>query len=306
MGLQFMSFLMEFIMQIMSFLMEFIMQIMSFLAKFIIQILSFLEKIMKGHRDNLKDLKLGVVRLEYNYEAAVGDIDSKESFPYKVMYRIVPGLTFETCQNWNRIGDDDTCYGLDGKTAYTKQEIKNNVHKVLNDLVADGCNAITGDCGFMMWFQASLRSQHLVNVPVMLSSLLQLPGISGCFGPLHEVLILTANSVTLEPMHELLSKECGINTDHSKALFKISGCQNVPGFDAVAKGEKVDVKKVTPHMVQHVLNHIEQNPNTRVILMECTELACYADAVKKATNLPVYDPITACTYLLSGHQYHGF
>ena len=40
---------------------------------------------------------LGVIRLDYDYPPAPGDIDSPDSFAYDVYYRVVPGLTFEMC-----------------------------------------------------------------------------------------------------------------------------------------------------------------------------------------------------------------
>ena len=66
----------------------------------------------------------------------------------------------------------------------------------------------------------------------------------------------------------------------------------MPHFDAVEKGEKVDVKAVTPGMEKKALEVIAANPNIRAILMECTELPPYSDAVRAATGLPVFDSIT--------------
>ena len=42
---------------------------------------------------------LGVIRLDYNYPAAVGDIAHSGSFTYGVFYRVIPGLTFEMAQS---------------------------------------------------------------------------------------------------------------------------------------------------------------------------------------------------------------
>ena len=42
---------------------------------------------------------LGVIRLDYDYPAAPGDIDHPGSYDYDVHYRVVPGLTFEMCQS---------------------------------------------------------------------------------------------------------------------------------------------------------------------------------------------------------------
>ena len=37
---------------------------------------------------------LGVIRLDYDYPPAPGDIDCPESYNYDVHYKVVPGLTF--------------------------------------------------------------------------------------------------------------------------------------------------------------------------------------------------------------------
>ena len=36
---------------------------------------------------------LGVIRLDYSYPPALGDIDHPGSFAYEVVYRVVPGRT---------------------------------------------------------------------------------------------------------------------------------------------------------------------------------------------------------------------
>ena len=49
----------------------------------------------KHNKDYHKgDATLGIIRLDYDYPPAPGDMDSPESFAYDVFYRVVPGLTF--------------------------------------------------------------------------------------------------------------------------------------------------------------------------------------------------------------------
>ena len=79
-------------------------------------------------------------------------------------------------------------------------------------------------------------------------------------------------------MRDLIRDECGVDTQGER--FIIVGCQDVPHFEAVALGEKVDVEKVTPGMVEKAKTVIKENPNVRAILMECTELPPYSDAVR--------------------------
>ena len=46
-----------------------------------------------------RNASLGVVRLDFDYAPAPGDVDHPGSFGYNVFYRMVPGLTFAMCQS---------------------------------------------------------------------------------------------------------------------------------------------------------------------------------------------------------------
>lgn len=224
---------------------------------------------------------LGVVRLDYNYPPAPGDIDSPESYSYDVYYRVVPGLTFEMCQS-GKMTDD----------------VKVEFVDAIRYLEKKGVSGITGDCGFMMYFQALAR-QH-TRKPVFMSALAQLPAVTCAFSRTELIAVFTANSTTLAPMRDLIKDECGVDPDEKR--FVIVGCQDVPGFEAVAAGDKVDVKAVTPGMVEKAKQVLKQHPNIRAFLLECTELPPYADAIRAVTGLPVYDAITACDYFITGMQ----
>merc|ERR1719424_2095625 len=101
-------------------------------------------------------------------------------------------------------------------------------------------------------------------------------------------------------MNELIKDECGVDPEEDR--FVIVGCEDVPGFEAVANGEKVDIAKVTPGIVKKAMDTLRKHPTLRAFLMECTELPPYSDAVRHATKLPVYDAVTACDFFLSGRQ----
>ncbi|CAE7897825.1 ALMA7 [Symbiodinium microadriaticum] len=130
--------------------------------------------------------------------------------------------------------------------------------------------------------------------------MMQCPMISVAFDKYDKVLILTANDDTLKPQKETLLTSCGFDVDDSR--FMIKGCQDVPGFDAVAKGEKVDVDYVQPGIVYMVKQIIKKNASIRAILLECTELPPYADALRHETKLAVFDAITNADFFLSARQ----
>lgn len=133
-----------------------------------------------------------------------------------------------------------------------------------------------------------------------MSALAQLPGVTCAFAQDEEIIILTANGATLEPMSDLIRDECGVDTQGTR--FHIVGCEDVEGFEAVALGEKVDTKKVEPGLVKKAKESLIKYPNARAFLFECTELPPYSDAVRHATGLPVFDAITNCDFFISAFQ----
>lgn len=239
----------------------------------------------KGHLSSdlgrAKAASLGVVRLDYDYPPAPGDIDCPDSFGYDVYYRVVPGLTFDMCQSGKMHG-----------------HVQREFEDAIDYLVGKGVSGITGDCGFMMYFQRLARQR--TTVPVFMSSLAQLPAVTCAYNQHELIAILTANGETLKPMKPLIRDECGVDTEDRR--YVIVGCETVPGFEAVAAGGKVNVEKVTPGMVQLVKETLMKYPKIRAILLECTELPPYADAIRASTGLPVFDAITSCDFFLTGAQ----
>jgi len=196
-----------------------------------------------------------------------------------VYYRVVPGLTFSMCQA--------------GKLT---PEIEAKFQEAINWLVDRGVNGITGDCGFMMYFQKLARMS--TQIPVFMPALAQLPAVTCAFNVNEQIGVLTANGKTLKPMRSLIKDECGVDPEEKR--FVIVGCQDVAGFEAVAAGGKVNVAKVTPGMVDLCFKTLKANPSIRAWLFECTELPPYSDAVRAATGLPVFDAITNCNFFIAG------
>lgn len=108
----------------------------------------------------------------------------------------------------------------------------------------------------MFWFQELAR--RYTDKPVLMSSLVQLPSITIAFAHHEQVAIFTANGRTLEPMHDLIARSCGVDVHDNR--YVIVGCENVPGFEAVERGEKVNVRQVQPGIVDLAKHAIADNP----------------------------------------------
>lgn len=229
----------------------------------------------------VKHPALGVVRLDYDYPPAPGDSDHPASFGYDVYFRCVPGLSFEMC-----------------RTGQFTEEVERRFADAIKHLEARGVSAITGDCGFMMAFQVLARK--IAAKPIFMSSMVQCPIIAAALDPDDQIMVLTANEHSLKPQKEILMTSCGFDVEEHR--FVIHGCQDVPGFEAVAKGEKVPLDIVQPGIIKMAMDLIQQNPMIRAILLECTELPPYADALRYHTGLPVWDAITAADFYVSAFQ----
>ena len=226
---------------------------------------------------------LGVIRLDYDYEAAPGDIDCAKSFDCDVYYKVVPGLTFEMCQSGEMTPEVEERFRESIKWLEEEKKVK----------------GITGDCGFMMYFQSIAR--NVTKLPIFMSSLCQLPAVTCGYAEHEQMIIMTANGESLKPMRDLIRDECGVDTQDKR--YNIVGCEDVPHFgDEVAEGKKVNTKLATPGIVKLAKEALKKYPKSRAFLLECTELPPYSDAIRASTGLPVYDSITACHFFISGHK----
>ena len=176
-------------------------------------------------------------------------------------------------------------------------EVEERYKEAIHYLEAEGVSGITGDCGFMFFFQPLART--LTKLPVYKSSLCQLPSIMTCFGEKEKIAIFTANGESLTPMRDLIRDECGVDTQ--KQRYVIVGCEDIPDFgEEVAEGKKVNIDLATPGIVKKAKWIKKSHPNVRAFLFECTELPMFSDAVRAATGLPVYDSITMADSFMSG------
>lgn len=210
---------------------------------------------------------IGILLLDSFAPFIQGDVGNARSFPYPVRYHRVDGLTVERIFAHDRNFVDRMIEGA-------------------RQLEREGVKAITGDCGFMAIYQKEVK--QAVGIPVLLSSLLQIPFIQATLPGKAQVGILTANSRSLTP--DVLT-EIGIAAD---ASLIIQGLENCPYFSAAAIEEtgELDSDRIREEVVATAIGLVSRHPAIRALLLECSMLPPYAAAVQEATGLPVYDFLT--------------
>lgn len=228
---------------------------------------------------------IGILTLESSPVAMIpGDVNNATTYPFPVRYQKVDGFSVQKA-----IGKDPTVY--------------NDLLQAAQSLVQQGVKAITGGCGFMGIHQPKLARE--LDVPVFLSSLMQIPFITGLIGADAKLGVVTADASNLT--EDLLA---AVGVSDSSSLI-IGGLEEQPNFYQFAIEEKgyLDVDAVQSELVGVAQHLVSNNPDVRAILLECSLLPPYSAAVQEAVNLPVFDYITMINFVFSAvvkHRYKGF
>lgn len=227
---------------------------------------------------------IGILLLDTSVPFIPGDVANATTYHYPVRYQKVDGFTVR------RAFDKDP-------STYAALE------KAAKQLVDQGVRAVTGDCGFMAFHQQRLVDS--LNVPVFLSSLLQIPFIGSIIGRSARVGVITADSSSLDD--DLLAA-VGV-TDPDRV--SVCGLQDEPAFHrfAIEETGDLDAEEVETEVVAAARKMVDQDDRVKALLLECSLLPPYAVAVQQAVNLPVFDYITMIDFVFRAvvkKNYVGF
>ena len=227
---------------------------------------------------------IGILLLETSVPFIPGDVANATTYAFPVRFQKVKGFSVRRA-----LGRDPSVY--------------DDLLQAAGDLVQQGVRAVTGDCGFMGIHQKKLARE--LNVPVFLSSLLQIPFISLLIGGNAKVGIITADSGSLGA--DLLAA-VGVSDPTNLVIGGLEGSPQFYRF-AIEESGSLDAGEVENEVVTVARNMVADNPEIRALLLECSLLPPYAAAVQGAVNLPVFDYITMINFVFTAvvkQQYSGF
>ncbi len=217
---------------------------------------------------------IGILLLE-NYAPFIpGDVANATTYDFPVRFQRVEGLTVE------RIFKHDLSL-LDSMIEAGKQ------------LIREGVRAITGDCGFMAIYQDQLT--EALQVPMFLSSLLQIPFMSLMIRKTDKIGIVTANAPSLD---QDVFNRIGIIDTGNLAILGLEEKSNFAGA-AIDEVGYLDSEKVEQEVVSVALELVRRDADVKMILLECSLLPPYGAAVQEAVQLPVFDFVTMINYVHS-------
>ena len=231
-------------------------------------------RIARGGK-SLYGAPLGVLMLDARFPRILGDMGNGLTWPFPVLYRVVRGASPEKVV-------------LNGASGTLDAFVE-----AAQDLIDQGAEAITTNCGFLALFQRELSAR--LQVPVATSSLMQVPWVQATLPPGKRVGVVTVSGGSLTPEH--------LAAVNVPADIPMAGTENGREFFRVLiKAEKtdMDVDLAQQDILDAGLDLVRRHPEVGAIVLECTNMPPYAAALQAATGLPVYDIYSMITWFHAG------
>ncbi|WP_425084519.1 aspartate/glutamate racemase family protein [Ruegeria profundi] len=217
---------------------------------------------------------VGILMLDARFPRIPGDMGNATTWPFPVLYRIVrdasPDLVVRR--------------GAEGMLSAFVDAAR--------DLVRDGADGITTNCGFLSLFQQELS--EAVSVPVVTSSLMQVEMVNRILpaGKRAGVLTISASTLTEDHLRKAQVPEgTPIGTTEGGQEFTRA---------ILGNEESLDVEKARADNVEAALRLQKNHPELGAIVLECTNMCPYAADIQSATGLPVFSIVSFVTWFQSG------
>jgi Asp/Glu/hydantoin racemase len=216
---------------------------------------------------------VGIVYIEQiDYPLIPGNVVNAWTYNFPVRMKAVPNLT-----NTRLFEADPTI--IDDIISAAKHMVEN-----------EGVRAICSACGFFGNYHKQVA--EALDVPVAMSSLVQIPMIQSMIGPKKKIGIMTANGGA---MTESLFHSCGIDrTDN----LVVQDTLKTKEFSAVVNMTgQFDNEIVKEEILECTRELLSKDDEIGAILLECSDMPPYAAAIQEEAQLPVYDFITLINWL---------
>ena len=209
---------------------------------------------------------LGVLMLETRFPRLRGDIGCAATFDFPVRHRVVAGASPRRVV-------------LEQDPALLAPFVG-----AAQDLEREGVAAITTSCGFLALFQRPL--QAAVGVPLWSSSLLAVGALDAALPEGKRAGVVTVDAVSLSPA---MLAAAGAPED-----TPVEGLATDSAFRRTLLENRADLDAAEAELatVAAALRLVARHPEVAAIVLECTNMPPYADAVRAATKLPVHDITT--------------
>lgn len=189
------------------------------------------------------------------------------------------------------------------RSGQLSEDLQRQLRGAVEKLEQRGARAVTTECGLLLAFQGLV--QQMGSKPAFTSSLMQWLAVSCVHAKDDEILVLTGDEQLLRSQTDLFQEAARLDLNESR--FVVQSFKDVPGLYDVTSNVAVPCQGVEDAVVRVVAQVLEQHKGARAVLLECTDLLPYADAVRAATGLPVWDAVTGAELFSSMYlDYYRF
>jgi len=238
-------------------------------------------KARKDHR--CYGMGLGIIILDDVYPGFPGDVRNASAYPFPIQYEIAEGVDIVALV---REKDKSPCLAP--------------IQRAANKLEKMGCRAIAAECGYFAYFQKDIAGY--VDIPVFMSSLLQVPFAQQLIGRDKVVGILVAREDCMTPAHlEAVGIQPGSN-------YVITGAEDdgrCPEFEHLwHEPKRTDppgayYDKAEREFLQVAVDFYHAHPNMGAMVLECTGMQPFARAIQREIDIPIFSWGTLLDYAYS-------
>ena len=210
---------------------------------------------------------LGVVMLDTKFPRPEGDIGHPSAFGVPTRRCIVKGAWPEKV--------------VQSGASLRKGRVVTPILQLVRRLEQDGAKAITTSCGFLVLLQKEMQAQ--VKIPVVTSSLLQLPGLLAQHGT---VGVLTISSSKLGVEH---LRAAGVPKERMADVV-VQGVDAASEFAMSILGNRaaMDIEKASADVLAAAIALKKRAPSLQHLVLECTNMPPYRAAIEAATGLKTW------------------
>ncbi len=226
---------------------------------------------------------LGIIILDDVYPGFPGDVRNASAYPFPIQYEIAEGVDIQALV---RKEDKTPCLEPIQRAAKKLEEM--------------GCRAIAAECGYFAYFQKEIA--HYVDVPVFMSSLLQVPFAQQLIGPSRVVGVLVGEQRFMTDAH---LDAVGIQPGSNYVMAGATDNGRCPEFENLwSESVRPDpprayYNKMEKEFVQVAVDFYQAYPNMGAMMLECTGMQPFARALQREIDIPIFSWGTLLDYAYS-------
>ena len=215
---------------------------------------------------------LGVLLLDEIYPGFPGDVRNASGFPYPIQYEVVEGVDIQALVYQK---DKGVCL--------------EPINRAAQRLEYMGCRAIVAECGYFSYFQKDIVVS--VNVPVFMSSLLQIPWAQQVIGSNRVVGVLMSCKDVLQDEH---LTNVGVELGSNYVVGGVMDDNACPQFHNLwTAGVRPEIpqalyEKAEKDFLEQAVEFFKTYSNMGAMVLECTGFPPFARTLQREIDIPIF------------------